>query len=178
MKKKLILSKLDVARRQLETLIRLYFSYGDPVSTHTLASASYNIIRDCNKHAGGKTMLAKDGFIEMVRPGSEKLVRAKINEAENFFKHADRDHDQSLEFNPDQTEFLVLEACAVYAQLTGEFPPLFQVYQGWFIANHNDLFSFPEHQRQAIQLGAPEIVTMGRSEYFKMSLPNASAIST
>jgi hypothetical protein len=28
-------SKLDAAKRQLETAIRLYFSDGDPVSIHT-----------------------------------------------------------------------------------------------------------------------------------------------
>jgi hypothetical protein len=38
-------SKLDAAKRQLETVIRLYFSNGDPVSIHTLTAAAYNVLR-------------------------------------------------------------------------------------------------------------------------------------
>ena len=38
------LSKLDVARRQLETAIRLYFYDGDFVSTHTLAAAACKVL--------------------------------------------------------------------------------------------------------------------------------------
>ena len=40
------LSKLDVARRQLETAIRLYFYDGDFVSTHTLAAAACKVLND------------------------------------------------------------------------------------------------------------------------------------
>jgi len=50
---KLTISKLDAAKRQLETVIRLYFVHGDPVSIHTLTSAAYNVIRDVNKKRGG-----------------------------------------------------------------------------------------------------------------------------
>jgi hypothetical protein len=41
--KKLKISKLDAAKRQLEVAIRLYFYFGDPVAIHTLTAAAYNI---------------------------------------------------------------------------------------------------------------------------------------
>ena len=47
------LSKLEAARRQLETAIKLYFEYGDEVSIHALAAAAYSLIRDINEHRGG-----------------------------------------------------------------------------------------------------------------------------
>ena len=47
------ISKLDAARRQLDTAVRLYFSEADPVSIHTLAAASYQLIVDVNKACGG-----------------------------------------------------------------------------------------------------------------------------
>lgn len=47
------LSKLDAARRQLETATKLYFEHGDEVSIHTLAAAAYSVIRDINEHRGG-----------------------------------------------------------------------------------------------------------------------------
>ncbi len=46
------ISKLDAAKRQLDTAIRLYFCDGDPVSIHTLAAASYNILRDVTEQIG------------------------------------------------------------------------------------------------------------------------------
>jgi hypothetical protein len=42
------ISKLDAAKRQLETAITLYFNSGDWVSIHALAGAAYMIIRDVN----------------------------------------------------------------------------------------------------------------------------------
>jgi len=178
MKKKLIISKLDAAKRQLETVVRLYFSNGDPVSMHTLTAATYNVIRDINKIEGGKPMLAKDGFMDYIKEGHEKEVWDLINKAENFFKHADRDHKETLEFNPDQSELLILEACEVYYKLSGEFPPLFKLYQGWFIANHQNLFNFPEEQKRMISMSAQDVINLGRGRYFDLVLPLISRINT
>ena len=85
MDKKLKISKLDAAKRQIETAIRLYFGMGDPVSTHTLISAAYNVIRDINKKRGGKKLIMKDGFMEYIKEGHEREVWQLINKAENFF---------------------------------------------------------------------------------------------
>jgi hypothetical protein len=40
------ISKFDAAKRQLETAIRLWFHSGDPVSVHTLAAASHQLLHD------------------------------------------------------------------------------------------------------------------------------------
>ena len=51
MMKNITVSKLDAAKRQLETVIRLYFFDGDPVSIHTLTSAVLGSslgVRSCN----------------------------------------------------------------------------------------------------------------------------------
>ena len=40
----MIISKLDAAKRQLEMAIKLYFNDDDPISIHTLASASEEIL--------------------------------------------------------------------------------------------------------------------------------------
>ncbi|MDP1771626.1 MAG: hypothetical protein Q8L15_05025 [Methylobacter sp.] len=168
---KLTISKLDAAKRQLETVIRLYFAYGDPVAIHTLTSAAYNVIRDINKKRGGSPLIAKDGFLDYIKEGHEKEVRDLINAAENFFKHADRDYDSTIDFNPEQSEFLILEACGAYWKLTGEFPPLFRVYQSWFIAHHQALFNFPEEQKRLIALSASAVTTVSREQFFTQALP-------
>lgn len=169
----LTVSKLDAAKRQLETVIRLYFVYGDPVAIHTLTSAAYNVIRDINKKRGGPTLFAKDGFLDYIKEGHEKEVRGLINGAENFFKHADRDHDSTINFNPEQSEFLILEACGTYWKLTGEFPPLFRIYQIWFIAHHQTLFKLPEEQRPLIAHSAIAVTKVSREQFFIQALPSA-----
>lgn len=168
---KLHISKLDAAKRQLETAIRIYFYSGDPVSIHTLTAAAYNVIRDINKQRGGAKLFAKEAFMDYVKEGHEKEVRELINKAENFFKHADRDHDSTIEFNSAQSELLMFEACSVYGKLSSEFPPLFKLYQGWFIATHEHWFKFPEEQRREISMGATDVVKLGREGYFKLALP-------
>ena len=51
------LSKLEAARRQLETAIKLYFADGDDVSIHSLVAAAYALLRDINEYRGGEPML-------------------------------------------------------------------------------------------------------------------------
>jgi len=165
------ISKLDSTKRQLETAIRLYFSNGDPVSIHTLVSAAYNVIRDINANRGGQRLILKEQFLDYIKDGHEKEIREKINEAENFFKHADRDPDSTIDFNPGQSEFLIIEACSVYYKLTGEFPPLFKLYQIWFIVNRQELFNFPEELEQVISMRRQDIIRLGKEAYLNTFLP-------
>ena len=165
------ISKLDASRRQLETAIRIYFGNGDPVSIHTLASASYNVIRDVNQKRGGDPMLAKEKLLEYVKPEFQQMFREKMSAAENFFKHADRDHHATLTFNPRQSELLIMDACSQYYKLTGEDPPLFHVFRGWYMANNLHLFSLPEEQTRLLALASPSVTQLGRSGYFDSILP-------
>jgi hypothetical protein len=173
MKPGLIISKLDAAKRQLETVIRIYFSNGDPVSIHTLTAAAYNILKDINKKRGGTPLLLKEQFIGFVKPEYHKLIKEKLNEAENFFKHADHDHDATLKFNPEQSEFLIYEACTTYSILTGEVPPLLKVYKVWYISHHADLYEFTEDVKKEIMKCIPTVLSMSREEYYNTILPVA-----
>jgi hypothetical protein len=168
---KLTIPKLDAAKRQLETAIRLYFSSADPVAVHTLTAAAYNVIRDVTAKLGAEPMLVKGTMLDFVRPEYKDALIQKVNEAENFFKHADRDHDATLDFDPAQSEMLIIDACNQYEKLTGERPPLFGVYKGWFMAAQPEFYKFPEEFSRAVRANAPEILRMGRAAYFSMALP-------
>lgn len=51
-------TKLDAARRQLETAERLWFLEDDPASIHTLAAAAHRVVHDIAEKAGdGATLL-------------------------------------------------------------------------------------------------------------------------
>ncbi len=176
MEKVLQISKLDAAKRQLETAIRFYFSNGDPVSIHTLASAAYNVIRDVNKKHGGKPMLVKELMLDYLTSKGEKIWKKKMQEAENFFKHANRDHSKTLSFKPELTEGYILDACFHYYDLAKEFPPLFNIFRIWFATFHPNMFKFPDEQARLIGSQAPKIASMGRQAYFDKALPYVMSI--
>lgn len=170
MEKTIIVTKLDAAKRQLETAIRLYFHNEDPVSIHTLVSAAYNVVRDVNRKQGGPPMLIKDEFIDVyVKPGHEREARSKFNEAENFFKHADQDPAGTLEFNPRASEFMIADAARGYFRITGEWTPLFQVFNSWLIAVNENLFKAESKQKFADSARAARSV--GRTRFFELMLP-------
>ncbi|HEV3236877.1 MAG TPA: hypothetical protein VGZ25_07805 [Gemmataceae bacterium] len=110
------IKKLEAARSQLETAVLLFFEDGDPLSIHTLTCAAYDIIDGVNKHRGRKEMWVKGGYAKL--PG--RRTRNELNEVQNFLKHADRDPEGTLDFNPLMTESLLADACRTYLELTGE----------------------------------------------------------
>jgi len=137
---------------------------------HTLAAAAFGVIRDLNQKRGGAPTL-QERIFENVKAEHHKLLREKLNEAQNFFKHADRDHEGSLDFNPDSTELVAMDACSKYAELTGEIPPLFQIFNGWMMITHQDIFTFPEQQRRQLEGAAKTFLPTGKAAYFKDMLP-------
>lgn len=90
-------SKLDVSKRQIEVAIKLFFNYGDVIAMHTLAAAANQVLADLSKKQDSKSMV-RHGMLESVRKGKEKEVRSMINDAENYFKHADKDSGKSFRF--------------------------------------------------------------------------------
>src|SRR5205814_1397104 len=69
---KIPITKLEAARRQIETAITLWFSESDPVSIHTLVSAAHRLVYDINSKSLGLPML---GDTTNIRPGREKEYR-------------------------------------------------------------------------------------------------------
>src|SRR5271163_1574815 len=98
------ISKLDAAKRQLDSALTLYFRYGDPVSTYTLTAAAHQILMDLGKQDGVESIVKSHG-VKAIKEEFQKEYLKKINEAENFFKHADRDPNELLDFNPETTDF-------------------------------------------------------------------------
>jgi hypothetical protein len=139
------ISKLDGARRQIETAIRLYFDDGDPVPIHTLAAAAYSVLRDINEKRGGIMML-KDAWRFLDTPEAKEFKRY-INQPDNFLKHADQDPDGTLVFNARWTYAMLFEASHKYCGLTGEWRPLMALFLIWFVAQEPQIFEkLPEFE--------------------------------
>jgi len=95
----IVINKLDSARRQLITAIRIYFTNGDEVSTHTLTAAAFEILDDLDKH-GANTGSIFDHAEQYIKPEYVEEFRKLRPRAQNFFKHADRDPEDSFTFYP------------------------------------------------------------------------------
>jgi len=104
-KESIKITKLDAAERQLLEAIRLFFEERDPVCVHTLAAAAVGVLDDLARSKGMSRPLRDSARIA---PEHRNDWIAAINAAQNFFKHADRDPDASLEFRPGTTAFLMI----------------------------------------------------------------------
>lgn len=109
---KFTVNKLDAARRQTKTAIKLWFADADPVSVCTLAYAGHEIIHKIYRKRGLSDLLF-DSII--VKDDHRKEYALFLKKGPNFFKHADRDSDQdSLEFFPGLNDiFLMMSVAAI-----------------------------------------------------------------
>lgn len=148
MKKQTEYSKLEAARSQVDTAIKLFFLNECPVSVHTLTSASYNILYDVSKHANSDFHFEMDVWI---KPEYLKLFRKKVNEAANFFKHADQDPNEKIVFEEAVNELKLFQCCRGYADLTKDFSPAMSVFAGWMKLYYTSLFKLEENELETIR---------------------------
>jgi hypothetical protein len=98
-------SKLDAAKRQLRVAITLWFTGGDPVAIHTLVSAAHEIVHTLFKRKGLTGLMFDSPTIRSERRGDfAKLIKQYAT----FFKHAQRDPDGEIDFNPELNDMLLL----------------------------------------------------------------------
>ena len=125
------ISKIDAARSQIDTAVYLYFDYGDPVSIHTLATASFEILRDLDKH-GSNTGTFYDYLAQSIQPDYYKVAIETLREAQNFFKHANRDPKATLEFSLAEPEIFLLGACDKFRSVAGHRTGEMGLFITWF----------------------------------------------
>ena len=102
---KIIVTKLDAARAQIAEAITLWFRDGSPIAVHTLVAAAHEIV-----HA----IYIQRGFVDLmfdsdnIKDEFRAYWVGRLRSTANFFKHADRDPDAVLEFDPDINELHIL----------------------------------------------------------------------
>ena len=135
-KTKITVTKLDAARRQLRTAIRLWFNDGDPVAIHTLAYAAYEIIHVVSKKRNRTRLLVFDS--PMIKNEYRSAWNKKIKEHANFFKHANIDPDGSIAFVP-ALSILFLTAATAGIRLLSERPSIEEfAFVTWFFYHRPD----------------------------------------
>jgi hypothetical protein len=166
-------SKLDAARRQLETAILLYFNEADPVSVHTLAAASHEILKDLGLRT--KSPMFLERTFEILPQALRDRIRQEVRRPQNFFKHADLDAEESIDFVPGMTEWTLLDAMAKYIELNGERTPMLRLYETWFATRYPELWNHTSH-RDLIRRARQEVFTMSRKEFLTHFMSNGSVL--
>ena len=153
-------TKLEAASRQLDTAIRLFFSGGDAVSTHTLAVAAANVFADMAEHqkagVSWRTKVRDDSGL------STKELKKIFHEEWNFFKHADRDPKAILQFNELVSDDFMFMAVLDCGDLQPTTCPM-QAFQIWYIAVHPEHFPGDEQVFDDAQRALPGISQLDRS---------------
>lgn len=125
------LTKPEAAQRQLSIAIRMLFAGEDPVAVHTLAGAASIVFTDLVEH------LAPNNSWDRMAQEDNNLSASKyfniIRQAQNFLKHARDDHAEVFNFNPHDTEALIMMA-VMNASEIAPMSPEAQVFQLWFLA--------------------------------------------
>jgi hypothetical protein len=158
-------SKTDAARRQLETAIRLWFNDGEPVSIHTLTAAAHQLVHDLGK-ARGVSAILRD--LSAAKPEYKKKIQQIISKSENFFKHADRDPDELLDFNPESTEVYIMDAAMTYEALTSERPHILRAYQMWMTIKHPEILREEYRVQMQAAIKDPMLSNIGKQEFFTL----------
>jgi hypothetical protein len=126
-------TKLDSARRQLVTAIRLFFNGGDLVSVYSLASNAWELIDALCTEAHVKS------FSKQTRENLQAghTLKFYVNEpCRNFFKHASQDPNpaSSVELSVTNVQSLLFLAVEDYIRYRKGGPIEAQVFQAWFVA--------------------------------------------
>jgi len=124
------ITKLAAAERQLNEAIRLFFERRDIVAVHTLAAASDQVLSNLCVAKGIKPRLR--GYADFIRAEVRKEWFGHLTHAENFFKHAERDPEGALEFNTEQTTWVLSSATMLYGELTKKLTHEASVFFCWF----------------------------------------------
>ncbi|EJL6681226.1 TPA: hypothetical protein RUZ68_003676 [Vibrio cholerae] len=139
------LNKFDAAERQFLQAIRLFFEGGDEVSIHTLVEAANQVFSDLGKKQGIKGIIRES---EWVKPDKQKEWRNYVFKCRNFFKHADKDVDDTIDFKVLFNHLSIIEGLHMYNQFKGTWVPETICYYFW-CADHYPELLLKENQFNA-----------------------------
>ncbi len=162
------ISKIEAARRQLDSAISLYFRESDPVAVHTLACAAHQIIHDINQHKGIADLLYEKFRLR-------GFAKRDINKHYNFFKHADKDPDPNgeIQFNPKFTEIFILFAIIGLSKLGVSYSQKMTAFSLFIQISNPRISKLNEFVYNSIKVDAfKSIRWVNRSEFFDIFLRN------
>ena len=174
-------TKMEAASRQLDTAIQLFFSGGDSIAIHSLATAAANVFADIaerKESVSWRTRTRDSSGLSM------KELKCILHNSWNFFKHADSDTDGKLIFNEQENQDLMFMAVLDCGELYNTSCAM-QAFQLWYIAAYPHSFSetdaiFSEAQKlfpAICGLSYTDKINRG-AQFFRENCTQADVIST
>lgn len=148
---KIKLSKIEVAGIQLNEAIYLFFDKAHPLIIETLIGATTELLRGIGKSKGITAILHDSDFI---KPEYKKKWIFNIRKAQNFFKHADRDSEDILDYETTTLPFRIYEACHIYRLLSSTLHLSMSVrmFEIWFCCRYPNLLINKEEYLESLCL--------------------------
>ena len=140
-----IVTKLDVAARQLSVAITLFFEEQDTVGIHTLTSSAHQILTDLEKRQDIQESVIRN--TSAMTDSQAHQYRKIINYPYNFLKHADRDPDGQMDIAPLNrlTQDFIMDAVLMLQRLAREIPLEAKLFWFWFVSKYPKQFdNLPE----------------------------------
>ena len=161
-----LISKIEAATRQLDTAISLWFTNSDIISIHTLACSAYQIIHDINKKKGHRDLLYDS---HVVKDEYRREMVNLLKKDYNFFKHAEKDPDGSIEFDESSTEVFILFSIFGLELLEIRHSDIREAFIIWDAINNPERLT-EKGKKQFIDNIPPESIeqalNLKRSEFF------------
>ena len=167
-------TKLEAAEAQLITAIKLFFEEGDNITIHTLTRASHEILDKLCAKKNLPRGIMYQGLEQYIKPELHKKVMNKVNEAKNYFKHADRDTGETLSWNPKVSEYFIWDATSLHRRLVGiQKIPAITIYSLWFRLHHDDLWIESDGKSAGLDAILPnakgDLGGLSKKEFFDLS---------
>jgi hypothetical protein len=158
---KIVATKLDAARREIDAAIRMLFKQEDPIAVHIVAAAASRILRDLAKIENG---YAWQRLTKIIRPGKEKEAFNIFNHFSNFLRHADHD-PQAISENVDETvnDWTIYAAIILYSDLGHKETVEMQAFAAWMIGQHGALIVSEEFVK-TLEKPPEDLAKISRSE--------------
>jgi len=117
----MILTKTEIAAKQIDTAIDLFLTDKDFISALTIAGAGEEILGTLLKRSGKKNMLTKlHKYHENISGIDYKTFCRNENYARNALKHATDPDEDEIEIGKGETIFMIMRCMFNYEELTGE----------------------------------------------------------
>jgi hypothetical protein len=101
------------------------------VPVYTLANAAREIVATIGDRTEVETV---QQALAVSRGVPVKEMLRPLSRAANFFKHADRDVDATLDFDESDAEVVLQLACHDFGRIAGGMPIEAQIYEAWVAA--------------------------------------------
>jgi hypothetical protein len=164
----ILVPKLEAAKRQLRTAIRLWFEGGDEVSIHTLACAAHEIIHVVSRKRNRSEPLIFDTAI--IKDEFRSPFNILMKKSANFFKHANKDADDTLEFNPSLSVMFIMAAIAGLKTINEEHSSEELAFFFWLCLHRPDWVrpAFKEMLQNRISVeGIVQIRNLEKADFIK-----------